>query len=136
MDIANEVDRIMRDCLNGTADGAVIVDGIVRKFGLNPEKISSHNEEIRALLNEMPDTFHKDTGGGWSFLNLCVDKSGAQWGEHSNMEALLVLGIAAGMAEIMIPRDMWAIFPGGMPYVVFDTKAPLAKIDAKTGDGV
>jgi hypothetical protein len=33
------------------------------------------------------------------------------------MEQLFTLGIALGLAQWQLPRDMWDIFPGGMPYV-------------------
>lgn len=123
MNIAEQVDSIIKDCLNGQNDGALVVDGIVRKFGFSKEKIESHKEDIRVLLNEMPKEFHKDTGGGMSFLQLCVDKTGQQWGEHPSMEALVALGIAARMASYPLPRDMWSMLPGGVPYVTFDTTA-------------
>ena len=123
MNIAKEVDRIVLDSLNGQEEGALVVEGIMRKFCFSKEKIDGHKEEIRALLNEMPKEFHKDTGGGMSFLNLCMTKDGDQWGEQLNVEALVVLGIATGMASYLMPREMWSILPGAVPYVVFDTAA-------------
>ena len=57
-------------------------------------------------------------GGGWSFLQACVDKNGNHWGEHSNMEELFCLGIAIGKVESLLPRDMWKVLPGGVPYYV------------------
>lgn len=121
-DIAKRIDAIMQDCLNGTPEGALIIEGVVRKFGLSNAKIAEHREEIRALLDEMPAQFHKNKGGGWSFLNLAIDKNGQQWGEQVNAEALYVLGAAVGMAKFQLPRDMWSILPGGVPYIVFDTE--------------
>jgi hypothetical protein len=41
---------------------------------------------------------------------------GKQWGEHSNIEELLCLGTAIGKVHFQFPRDMWSMFPGGMPY--------------------
>ena len=121
-DIAEKVHNILVDSLNETEEGVLMVEGIVAKFGFSPDKISSHKEEIRALLNEMPVTFHTSTGGGWTFLNLCEDRNGCQWGEHRDMEALVVLGIAAGMASYLLPREIWPSLPGGMPYIAFNTK--------------
>lgn len=129
--IAEQVEAIFLDCLyreeemtdleEGIPVGAVLVDGIVSKFGFHPNRIAAHKEEIRALLNQMPDQFHAGKGGGWSFLNLCVTKDGAQWGEHRNMEQLVVLAIAADMGFYCMPRDVWKVFPGGVPYVAFNT---------------
>lgn len=123
-DKAEKVRAIMLDCLNGAEEGALVIEGVVRKFGFSPEKIASHKEEIRELLDDMPDEFQMGKGGGWSFLNLCNDKHGEQWtGLHQTMEELIALGQAAGMAKYLMPRDMWKILPGGMPYVGFDTRA-------------
>jgi len=53
---------------------------------------------------------------------MCMDKHGVQWGEHRNIEQLVVLGIAAKMVKYCMPRDMWGILPGGMPYIAIDTE--------------
>ena len=34
------------------------------------------------------------------------------------MEELFCLGIAIGRVECLIPREMWKILPGGVPYYV------------------
>ena len=137
--IAETVHAILLDSLfkdeeitNGKPpDPHIEARGIVNNFAFHPERLESHRENIRAILNLMPKGFHKATGGGWSFLNLCNTEAGDQWGEHHNMEELIVLGIGLGMAKFVMPRDMWTILPGGMPYVVFDAVRPLAQ----TGEG-
>lgn len=124
MNKADKVHEIVKNCLfkeEEIIEDPILVEGILNKFIFHPERVKSHKEEIRALLNEMPDDFHRHTGGGMSFLNLCMDKHGAHWAEHPTMGELVCLGIAAGMASYCVSRDMWHIFPGGMPYVVFDT---------------
>ena len=45
-----------------------------------------------------------------------MTKSGEQWGEHMNIEQLLALGIATGQAGYPMPKEMWKMLPGGMPY--------------------
>lgn len=102
-------------------DGAVLVEGVVTKFAFHPDRLKSHTKEIIDLLSELPDTFQAKGGGGWSFLNACEDKHGDQWGQHQDMEALFCLGIGIGKAQWLLPRDMWQMFPGGMPYVSIDT---------------
>ena len=37
-------------------------------------------------------------------------------GEHQACDALLCLGIAIGKAEISLPRELWEVLPGRMPY--------------------
>ena len=130
-DIAGKVNTIMLDSLfrdeeiatwteKALPSDAVMVDGITQKFGFHPHRLESHREEVRDLLLQMPINFHEATGGGWSFLNLCMDKTGHQWGEHTDMESLIVLAIGLKLGSYTFPRDMWKVFPGSMPYVVFD----------------
>jgi len=126
---ATKIHELLKKCLYKDEEltagvppaGHIRVEGIVRVFAFHPERILAHREEIKALLNEMPDDFHKHKGGGMSFLNLCMDKHGNHWAEHPTMEGLVCLGIAAGMASYCLHRDGWRMFPGGMPYIMFDT---------------
>lgn len=133
--IAQQVSEILRDCLfnddevkdlpKGTApENAVIVEGVMLKIGFHPERLEKHREEVKAILNKMPITFFPTSQGGgegWSFLQLCMTRDDEQWGEHRSMDELLCLGIALKMAKILAPRDMWDIFPGGMPYLQINT---------------
>lgn len=135
LNIAERTEKILLDCLfkqnemteemkNGIIpkdSPAVVVKGIVNTFGFHPQRLESHREEVRTLLNEMPDNFHKSKGGGWSFLQMCVDKNENQWGEHRNMEQLMCLGIGLKMVEYCLPKEMWSALPGSMPYLVIDT---------------
>lgn len=73
------------------------------------------------MLNELPMNFMQSGGQGWSFLNMCVDKNGNQWtGSHEIVDKLVCLGIASGYANFVLPRGMWKILPGGMPYIAID----------------
>lgn len=115
------VNRIQYDSMfqdGESTDNAVRVEGIVHSFGYHPERLESHREEIRAMLKELPEQFQETGGGGWSFLQLCVDKNGRQWGEHLYMEALICLAMGLGMAKCQMPREIWPVLPGGMPYYV------------------
>lgn len=104
---------------------AVLVDGIVTKFGFDPQRLEVNRAKVIEILDEMPANFHEHTGGGWSFLNLCIDKNGVQWGGHQSMEQLVTMAIGLGLAEYQLPREMWSVLPGGMPYVVFKTNKPV-----------
>lgn len=127
-DIAEKVDAILRHCLYKSeeiSDGKVPADaveakGILHNFYFHPQRLESHREDVAKILVEMPSAFHRTSGGGWSFLQLCMDKNDNQWGEHSNMEQLVCLAIGLGMGKYCMPRDLWPALPGGMPYVVFD----------------
>jgi hypothetical protein len=94
----------------------VLVIGIVQKVGFHKERLNSHKQEVIDLLDQLPDDFQPEKGGGTSFLNMCVDKDGAQWGEHRNMEQLCMMAIGLGLADWCMPREMWNVLPGGMPY--------------------
>ena|SRR3990167_5404338 len=123
---AEKVSEIFKDCLFKDEEmiegkpiiAPVEVEGIISRFGFHPDRIKIHAGEIIELLNELPEEFKEKTGGGWSFLNACNDKEGRQWGEHNNMEQLFSLGIAIGKVKYCMPKEMWSMLPGGMPYLV------------------
>lgn len=92
----------------------VKVEGLTSMFGLHPQRLEEKRELVTALLAELPAEFKK----GWSFLNLCTTKNGEQWtGMHDVCEQLAVMAIGLGLMEYCLPREMWAILPGGMPYL-------------------
>jgi hypothetical protein len=107
-------------------ESAVQVQGLVNSYEFHPERIAAAKPAIDEMLSELPDQFHHKRGGGWSFLNACQDKHGAQWGEHRDMEGLVCLGIAAGSAS-WIMRDMADILPGGVPYFEIHPEDSAAK---------
>ena len=103
---------------------AVKVAGIVHNYGFHPERLKSHFDDIDRFLNQLPDSFHERSGGGMSFLNMCDDKDGHQWGEHLYMEQLVALGTGVSRVKYCMSRDMWTVFPGGMPYIVILKREP------------
>ena len=99
----------------------VTAEGIGNKVGFHPGRLETHRAQVTAWLTLLPYQFHKSGGGGWSFLNACNDRDGVQWtGFHVRMDQLFTLGIALGLVDWQLPRDMWGMLPGGMPYVVVD----------------
>ncbi len=99
------------------------VQGIERTEDFHAGRLDENRQAIIDLLNELPEQFHKRGGGGWTFLNACNDKNGRQWtGFHYEMEMLFMLGMAAGYVSELMPRDLWQILPGGMPYYMIDIK--------------
>jgi hypothetical protein len=124
---ASRVDELIRDCLYSNSElpdppsdeppeEAVRVEGVVNNFAFHPERLAGHKQEIIQMLDRLPDEF--SVGSGWSFLNACMRKDGSLWGEHRNIEALLVLGIGVGRVRYCAPREYWEMLPGGMPYFV------------------
>jgi len=60
-------------------DNAIIVEGITGKYGFDPDRIATQKDNINSMLNELPDSFMQNIGGGMSFLNACVTKDGKQY---------------------------------------------------------
>ncbi len=124
---AEAVGKILKDCLfksDEIKDGAptmafVQSNGVTTNFGFHKERLESHRQEIKELLAELPDQFDIHKGGGWSFLNACMDKHGTQWGEHMNIQELMCLGQALGLVKV-VPRVLWPTLPGGVPYFSYD----------------
>lgn len=117
---ADRVREIFLDCLSRDGEDTsnhIKAEGITTTVGFNPNRLNGHKAEIVAMLDELPDGFKKSGGGGMSFLNACNDKHGNQWtGFHRTMEQLFQLGVAIGKVECLLPREMWSILPGDMPY--------------------
>lgn len=118
------VNAVFVDCLFKSGEDTtqhVRADGITKNVGFHPQRLAAHADAITAMLRELPETFHKASGGGWSFLNACQDRHGEQWtGLHQRMEQLFLLGIGIGKVKLLMPREMWSALPGGMPYYVID----------------
>jgi hypothetical protein len=118
---AQNVSETFMNCLfkeGESTDGCIIAAGVMTKVGFHPERLEEAVPKIEAMVNELPDDFKPDGGGGMSFLNACVDKNGNHWAEHSTIDQLVCLGIASGKLQYLMPREMWSVLPGGMPYLV------------------
>ena len=93
----------------------VKVEGLTSMFELHPQRLEEKRELVTALLAELPAEFKE----GWTFLNLCTTKDGEQWtGMHHICEQLVVMAIGLGLMEYCMPREMWVILPGGVPYLM------------------
>lgn len=110
------------DIYDGMAHIPVTVDGVLGSVILDQGKLTTYTEEIIAMLNELPREFHDSIGGGWSFLQACNDKNGIQWtGLHMDMDKLFILGIAINKVKYILPKELWNVLPGGMPFLVITT---------------
>lgn len=119
------VDEIFRGCLFTDEElevtggkcpkGAVLVEGVVGKFGFHPGRLEGHTDEIGQMLDLLGDRPKE----GCSFLELCNQGDGHQWtGLHIRMNQLVCLGIGTKQAELLIlPGFLKEMMPGGMPYV-------------------
>lgn len=129
---AQNVVDTMLSCVfeNGTPEAeilarAVLVEGIMCKFGFDPEKLKAKEADIASMLEQLPHQFRANVGGGYSFLAACLRADGVHWAEHKTMDELFCLGMAIGKVKLCAPRELWTSLPGGMPYYVIDL-APAA----------
>ena len=107
----------------------VIVPGLIRTFAFNTDAIEENRARIKELLGELNPNFRRQVGGGWSFIQMAVDKDDRQWGEQRTAEALLCLGIACSHAAYALPREGWPMMPGGVPYVMIDLDEVIPESD-------
>jgi len=114
---SEKVTDIFLDCLYQEDEDSTnhkLIEGILCNYGLNPIKIENHRKSISEMVDNLPEDF-KD---GWSFLNLCYNKNMEQWtGVHRVCEQLLLLGLAIGRLEYLVPRELWKTMPGQLPYI-------------------
>lgn len=122
---AANVTRVTRACLSEAGDeaDAVVVKGVIHTFTFDAARVKEKAPAIAEMLRQLPDPFHEDSGGGWSFLNACYNAQGEHWGEHDVMEQLFCLGAAIGRVKCSFPRKLWTALPGNMPYYLV-TAAP------------
>jgi hypothetical protein len=99
-----------------------IIQGIQLNVGFDPAQLKEQEPRIHALLDQLPAPFHQANGGGWWFGNACVDKNERQWGEHRDIDMLIILGLAIKRVEFCMPRDMWEVLPDGLPYFMIKTR--------------
>lgn len=116
----DRVYTIFCECLfleNEDTSVSILAKGLTFTAGFNPERLEKRRQDIHDMLAELPDVFKTGGGGGGSFLHACMDKHGNLWtGEHRTQEYLVMLGIAIGEVEFCLPREVWSVLPGGMPY--------------------
>ena len=122
---SENVEAIFKDCL--TDERSFIVHGVRKRASFDREKVEAHEEEIMQMLMQLPTQFHRPGGGGWTFLNMCIDRDGNQWTDlHDMQDKLVCLGRAIGSVEFLMPRDWRKVFPGGMPYIVINDNYKIA----------
>lgn len=119
---ADNVHAIFMECLFKQGEPTanyVLAHGVILKVGFHPERLKEREQKISEMLSALSDDFKKSEGGGMSFLNMCNDSSGVQWADlHQTMDELVCLGIASNKLSFLMPREMWEIMPGGVPYIV------------------
>lgn len=119
---AENVNRIFLECMfeqGESTENYILGQGVITNVGFHPERLKKNEQNVSEMLAQLPDEFKKSVGGGMSFLNMCNDKDGNQWSDlHATMDQLVTLGISLNKVQFLMPREMWSVLPGGMPYIV------------------
>lgn len=126
----NRVTEILVSCLfqeDEVVDGKptsepVYAHGVMNNMGFHAERLKSFEGEINGLLDQLPPSFYV----GDSFLHMCLDKEGNQWGEQNNVDELCLLGNAIGRLSFPLPREMWRVLPGSVPMIVIKPQGVVA----------
>lgn len=121
---ATEIDELFRGCLfkeeeleGGKPEGAVIVQGIYVQYAFEPKRLEATRQKVMGYLKELPRGFrHTSEAESRSFLDGCMTESGEQWGEHRNVEQLFSLAIGLQLGGWLLPKELWSLLPGGLPY--------------------
>lgn len=129
------VNNIFHDCLfrdEEPHDEYIVAEGITLSVGFHPKRIESHADEIHDILMNLPTEFHENSGGGYSFIYMVMDRGHEHWCGQKTAQELMLLGIASGWLSVLVPKDLWEAFPGGVPYVVVTNErktVPLTKAE-------
>ena len=93
------------------------VEGTLQNFAFNRSALEGFRSEIISMLNQLPDSFMDDGGMGISLMQMVATKDDELWGEQYTADELFVLAKGLGLAKFTLPREMWQILPGAMPYI-------------------
>jgi len=123
MELTSEnVEKVFMNCLFKDGEDTanyIKAEGIISIVGFHTSRLENHREDVKEMLDCLPNNFKAKGGGGWSFLNACDNQNGIQWTDlHQRMEQLFQLGIGLKLVKYLMPKEMWSALPGGMPYLV------------------
>lgn len=103
------------------------VKGVFMNGKLDQNKVDIAAPAIKAFIDLLPDEIRTEKGIPLNKMQLL--KNGVEWAENpSDVDALLVLGLAANVLEFVSPRTEWDI--GGDPQVF-----PLIRVVKPPGAG-
>lgn len=116
--MAKLTEEAFKECLFKEGEDTtnyVKVEGICATFGLHPQRLEKKRKLVTELLSKLPTEFKN----GYTFLAFCITKNGYCWTSEQRVgEQLLVMAIGLGLAEYCLPKEMWSVFPSGVPYVI------------------
>ena len=106
--MANQVNLAFRKCLFSEEEDKtnyVRVEGLTNIFCLHPDRLEEQRELVKACLDELPPIF----------------KEGDMWtGMQRTCQELVVMAIGLDLMSYCLPREVWPVLPGGVPYVIIN----------------
>jgi len=118
---SENVEKVFRSCLfedNEEQIDIVNSAGVVIDAEFKKQKLEENKENIIAMLDQLPDDFNQELGGGMHFTNAAYRNDNYLWGEHCHVDFLICLGIAVGYVRFCLAREFWAVLPQKLPYFV------------------
>lgn len=111
--------------------GAIIVNGVLGRYGFHPQRIENYRDKVVAWLELLPREFKE--GGGWSLLNAYQQENGVQWtGQQALVERLFCLAMGLGLAR-WVDRDFLYIkIEGDESSVAVTEEMPTGKPEGDT----
>lgn len=95
---------------------SIIVDGVSGPQAFRKDILETHRTNVKMMLAELPPKYF--TSGGATFNDLWDHSDGTRWtGTLSVMDMLLMLGLALGYVQYILPRDLWVTLPGRLPWL-------------------
>ena len=92
-------------------------------------KLSESNPKVNIIITCRFFDFIKDRTSdpiemfyqflpGQSFCYAYLSNENVHWGEHLNMQELVVLGIASGLMKFVFPQPIWQYLYGSVPHII------------------
>jgi len=122
---SQRVDELYTTCLSQSEENtAVTIKGIILSATFSVANLNAVKEDIVELIMQLPEgAFKGSKDNGLSFLTLCHDKDEEQWTSfHACVERLMMLAMCIQRCVFLMPRNMWKVLPGGLPYLLFNTE--------------
>jgi hypothetical protein len=94
------------------------IEGFRWKAQFNSANLASYISQIEAMLQELPDVFREEHGGGL-FSGMQYTNDGHRWTTSAlTTEKLLLLGMAIGRLRFVLPKHQWKFIKNGEPIIV------------------
>lgn len=96
------------------------VHAVFSRFVFDKQRLETLKPTIASVLEELPDNFHHSRGGtGATVLDMGMRRDGSLWEVDTvTVDGLIALILGTGLGKFCGNRDLWPIFPGGVPFLL------------------